>query len=139
MIVHRIVRFPYCVWTMRVGQSQHHTEGLILISFQYLQRTVHQPVSGEALFVGITQIISWLVILSGSNTRAIFCHLKVFPVSPVEHETVIRKTKFAGWCPSRLGIPIQMPLPKIRCCVTPLAENFRKGNNRIFKRQIIAR
>ena len=56
----------------------------------------------------------------------------------VEHKAIIRKSEFAGRCPSGLRIPIQVPLSQVRSGVTLLTENFGKGNNGIIQRQVVA-
>ena len=137
MIVHRIIGSPNGIGPVGIGQGKHQTERLALIAVENLQGTIDQPISGEALFIRIAQIINWISILLGCHLGAAFGHFKFLPMPTVEHKSVIGKSEFTGRCPTGLRIPIQVPLTQIRSGVTPLAKNFGKGDDGILKGQII--
>ena len=56
----------------------------------------------------------------------------------VEHEPVVGKPELAGGSPTRLGIPVQVPLAQVGGRVSALAQDLGKGDDGVLEGHVVA-
>ena len=84
-------------------------------------------------------VVGFASFIEGGNHRPGFGERKYFPMTAVEHVTVVLKTELALGRPLRFAESVEMPLTGVAGFVALAAEHLGKGHDVVAERDVVIR